>query len=176
LRLACEPGNGIPKRVETRGIQSRIDESKVVILRKERLLIGDSHFYILNPFCVREIRQRAGVRQRSVLRNALRLKRTKVRKRILTRVVIVAVMPHEAAEGEHQARVDEAGPGRRNIVSLDLGELICRPNRALSGLPVTPIFRLSYVRQKIAARAVPSLLLLLIAIGQMLRHSRLAEP
>src|ERR1700756_2138196 len=133
LRLACETGNRIPKRIKAWGIQSRIDNPKAVILCEERLLIGDTRLHVVNPFNERNIREYASVRQSSVLTNSLRLKWTKVRVRILTGVIVVAVMPHEAAEGKHGARINQARPGRSDVIGLDLGTLVGRPNRSIVG-------------------------------------------
>jgi hypothetical protein len=105
----------------------------VVILRQESLLVGRSRLYIVNAFDVRDVGQSTCIRQTSVLINRFLLDGGQVRKRIVAGVVVVAIMPDISAKGKDHVRIDQACPGRGDVVGLDFRALIGGANRFAIG-------------------------------------------
>ncbi len=68
----------------------------------------------------------AGVGERAVLgdRRSLQVRRTQVGERVAAGIVAVSVSSEEGAQVEDRIVTDDMGVGGRNIVGIDLGELI----------------------------------------------------
>src|SRR5579863_8340971 len=80
---------------------------------------------------VGDIRANPCVLKASALTESLSLQvRAEVIKRVGTGVVVVLILPQEAAESEYGFGSDHAGPRRRNVKRLDLRTLIARTERS----------------------------------------------
>src|SRR5207245_1257427 len=93
---------------------------------QKSLLVGGSHFHVVDAFYVREIGTQAGVGQRPVLPDGLLLDRAQVGERIVAGVVVVLVAPDKTAEREYRIWVERTGPGRSDVEGLDLRSLVGR--------------------------------------------------
>ena len=128
------PGTGIAVRIEARRIERRIDDSELVILVQESLLVRDPGFDVVNTLRVGDVGQSAGIGQRALLRDGFLLNRTEIGKRdwcwgnsckASRRTKPVTL---KTAFGLMSVR-----PGRRDVEGQDLGALIGRANRMPSG-------------------------------------------
>ena len=89
---------------------------------------------LFDAFHVGNVGVNTRIRQEPELRDGFVLKRPQVGKRIVARVIVILVVPHVSADGEHGIRIQEADPRRRNVKGPDLRALIGRPQR---GVPVS---------------------------------------
>src|SRR6266852_3739989 len=84
------------------------------------MFIKDAGFEVMNTFHIGDVRPQASVGECSLLRGGL----GQVGKRIVTGIVVEAVMPHKSAQAEQRGRADLMSPAWRDIVSLDLRALV----------------------------------------------------
>ena len=81
-----------------RGKQPGIHNSKAIVLGKECVLVCDSDLDVVNALDVRHVRANAGVGQEPELRDGFVLKRPEVGERIVARIIVILVVPHEGAQ------------------------------------------------------------------------------
>ena len=88
---------GIAIRIQDRRIEGRVDDSERVILCEERVFVGDSRFDVVDALDVGKLREHPHSSAGESGRRSDAEGRGEVRERIRARIIVVLVLPHEAA-------------------------------------------------------------------------------
>jgi len=85
-------GVGTPVGIKANRIERRVNNTKGIPLRKDRVLINDSGLNVVDAFQVRDVRAAAHVGQAAILTNSVGLKiRDQIREGVVAPVVIVLI-------------------------------------------------------------------------------------
>ena len=116
--------------IQANRVCARIDQPESVSLRDDGVLIRHARLDVVHTPDVGHAGARAEIGKPAILADGLGLQiRNQVREGISARVIVVLILPHEAAERKYGVRVEQAGPGRRNVKRADLRTLVGRAHR-----------------------------------------------
>src|SRR4029077_2862987 len=102
------------------------DDSEVEVFGEKCLLIHNSRLDVVDAYDVGDICENTRVRECPGLGDSLllQIRWAEVRKRVVARIVIIAIPSDEAAEGKHRSGVDHPCPGWSDVKGVDLRALV----------------------------------------------------
>ena len=111
-----------------------IDNRQAVVLVQERLLVVDACLQVMDALHIRDVGAKAGIGQRSILADGLRLEiGSIIGEGICARIVVVLIPPHVGAQGKQSCVTEQVVPRRGDIEGLDLRALVRGADRQAVG-------------------------------------------